>query len=141
MENKKIVAFKLGEEEFGLDIDHVHSIERISQITRVPNAPAYIKGVMNLRGQITPIIDLQNILSKNQVAKTGRARILIANYNEMNLGFMVDQTSDVMDVGQDEIVSPSSNGLNFDYLNGIAQIGSRIIMLLNLDELMKFANN
>jgi purine-binding chemotaxis protein CheW len=141
MENKKIVAFKLGEEEFGLDIDHVHSIERISQITRVPNAPAYIKGVMNLRGQITPIIDLQNILSKNQVAKTESARILIANYNEMNLGFLVDQTSDVMDVGLDEIVSPSSNGLNFDYLNGIAQIGSRIIMLLNLDELMKFANN
>jgi purine-binding chemotaxis protein CheW len=141
MENKKIVAFKLGEEEFGLDIDHVHSIERISQITRVPNAPAYIKGVMNLRGQITPIIDLQNILSKNQVAKTESARILIANYKEMNLGFLVDQTSDVMDVGLDELVSPSSNGLNFDYLNGIAQIGSRIIMLLNLDELMKFANN
>jgi purine-binding chemotaxis protein CheW len=141
MENIKIVAFKLGEEEFGLDIDHVNSIERISQITRVPNAPDYIKGVMNLRGQITPIIDLQNILSKNQVETTERTRILIANYNDMNLGFMVDQTSDVMDVRHDEMVSPSSNGLNFDYLNGIAQIGSRIIMLLNLDELMKFANN
>jgi purine-binding chemotaxis protein CheW len=141
MENIKIVAFKLGEEEFGLNIDHVNSIERISQITRVPNAPAYIKGVVNLRGQITPIIDLQNILSENQVETTERTRILIANYNDMNLGFMVDQTSDVMDVRPDDIVPPSSNGLNFDYLNGIAQIESRIIMLLNLDELMKFANN
>jgi purine-binding chemotaxis protein CheW len=141
MENIKIVAFKLGEEEFGLNIDHVNSIERISQITRVPNAPAYIKGVVNLRGQITPIIDLQNILSENQVETTERTRILIANYNDMNLGFMVDQTSDVMDVRPDEIVPPSSNGLNFDYLDGIAQIESRIIMLLNLDELMKFANN
>jgi purine-binding chemotaxis protein CheW len=141
MENVKIVAFKLGEEEFGLDINHVQSIERISQITRVPNAPAYIKGVMNLRGQITPIIDLQNILSKNQVGTTDRTRILIANYQDMNLGFMVDETSDVMDVRSDEIVAPASNGLNFDYLNGIAQMGSRIIMLLDLDELMKFANN
>jgi purine-binding chemotaxis protein CheW len=141
MENIKIVAFKLGEEEFGLDIDHVHSIERISQITRVPNAPDYIKGVMNLRGQITPIIDLQNILSKNLAGTTDRTRIMIANYQDMNLGFMVDETSDVMDVKPDEIVPPSSNGLNFDYLNGIAQIGSRIIMLLNLDELMKLTNN
>ncbi|MHC0038169.1 chemotaxis protein CheW [Pseudoneobacillus sp. C159] len=137
MEQVKIVVFNLGDEEFGLDIDHVHSIERISQITRVPNAQAFIKGVMNLRGQITPVIDLKNMLTKGQVEITEESRIIIVKYEEMILGFMVDQTNDVLDLTSDEIVSASASGLDIDYIEGIAQMDSRLIMLLNLEVLMK----
>lgn len=136
----KIVAFKLGEEEYGLDITHVQSIERVHRFTRVPNAPTYVKGVINLRGHVTPIIDLQSKLNLGEANHTENSRIIITKFEEMDLGLIVDQTSDVIDVAEDDIEAPSTSGYDLDYLGGIAKINGRLIMILKLAELMKATN-
>lgn len=133
----KIVAFKLGEEEYGLDINYVQSIERINHITRIPNAPIYVKGVINLRGNVNPIIDLRSMLNLGQAQYTENTRVIITKYEDIELGLIVDQTSDVIDVAAEAIEMVSSNSFDADYFGGIAKIEGRLIILLKLAELMK----
>jgi purine-binding chemotaxis protein CheW len=137
MEMFKIVAFKLGEEEYGFDINHVQSIERIQHITRVPNAPMYVKGVINLRGNVTPIIDLRSKLNLGLAQYTENTRVIITKYEDVELGLIVDQTSDVIDVSSEVIEPASFSGLDSDYFGGVAKMEGRLIILLRLEELMK----
>jgi purine-binding chemotaxis protein CheW len=141
VERFKIVAFKLGEEEYGLDIKNVQSIERIQQITRVPNAPNYVKGVINLRGNVTPVIDLRSKLNFKQTNFTGNTRVIITQLRDIELGFIVDQTSDVLDVDSDDIESSSTISTDSEFFDGIAKINGRLIILLNLEELMNSTNS
>jgi purine-binding chemotaxis protein CheW len=140
MDKLKIVAFKLGEEEYGLDIKYVQSIERIQQFTRVPNAPNYVKGVINLRGNVTPIIDLRSKLNFEPGLFTKDSRVIITQYGDIELGLIVDQTSDVTDASFDSIESASSISVNSEFFDGIAKLNGRLIILLNLEELMKTSN-
>ncbi|CEG25889.1 chemotaxis protein CheW [Bacillus sp. B-jedd] len=133
----KIVAFKLGEEEYGLEIEQVQGIERLLPITRVPNAPAYVKGVINLRGNVTPVIDLRSKLGLGQAKYTDYSRIIIAKYEEVEMGLIVDETSDVMDIQPDAIEAPSTLQFNRDFFGGVAKIDGRLITLLKLPEFMK----
>jgi purine-binding chemotaxis protein CheW len=140
VESFKIVAFKLGEEEYGLDINNVQSIERIQQITRVPNAPHYVEGVINLRGTVTPVIDLRAKLDFDQSDYTNHTRVIITKYNEIQLGFIVDRTSDVIDAAYENMENTSSISGNTEFFEGIAKINGRLIILLNLEELVKTSN-
>ncbi|MCH6263921.1 chemotaxis protein CheW [Neobacillus citreus] len=137
METMKIVAFKLGNEEYGLDIDYVQSIERIQHITRVPNAPSYVQGVINLRGNVTPIIDLRSKLNIGEVSFTEQTRVIITKYEEIELGFSVDQTSDVIDITAEMIEPAFESELDNDFFGGIAKIEERLIIFLKLTELIK----
>lgn len=140
MEIEKIVAFKLGEEEYGLRINYVQSIERIQQITRVPNAPVYVKGVINLRGNVTPIIDLKSRLDLGLVQFTEDTRVIITKSEDIELGLIVDQTKDVIDVDPEKIENPVSCGFDSEYISGIAKINGRLIIILELPELMALDN-
>lgn len=133
----KIIVFKLGEEEYALDINFVQSIERIQPITRVPNAPSYVKGLINLRGNIIPIIDLRKKLNMGESVFTDHTRIIITHYEDIELGFIVDQSSDVMDVSLDELEMELSGRMEFDAFGGIANISGRLIILLKIEELVK----
>jgi len=133
----KIVAFILGEEEYGVEINHVQSIERIEHITRVPNAPMFVKGVINLRGNVIPIIDLRSKLNLGQADHTANTRVIITKFEDIELGFIVDQTTDVIDVNPDAIEAISSSDLDSDYFGGIAKIEGRLIIMLKIAELMK----
>jgi purine-binding chemotaxis protein CheW len=137
VESFKIVAFKLGEEEYGLDIKFVQSIERIQQITRVPNAPSYVKGVINLRGNVTPVVDLRTKLNFEPAGFTSDTRVIITKNGDIELGYIVDQTKDVIDVNTNVIESASTISTNSEFFKGIAKINGRLIILLNLEELMK----
>jgi purine-binding chemotaxis protein CheW len=134
----KIVAFKIGDEEYGLDINQVQSIERVLPITRVPNAPSYITGVINLRGHVTPIIDLRKKLNMGEAKLTESTRILITMNEDMELGWIVDETSDVIDLDPEVIQTTTSSSVyNSEYFSEIAKIDGRLIILLKLSELMK----
>jgi purine-binding chemotaxis protein CheW len=137
----KIVAFKLGKEEYGLDIHHVQSIERINHVTRVPNAPVFVKGVINLRGNVTPIIDLANMLGLGQTQYTDNTRVIIINGGDSQLGFIVDETSDVLNVTKESIELADNSGFESEYFQGIAKIDGRLIILLNLEQLLKVLQN
>ncbi|MDF2535999.1 MAG: CheW protein [Bacillales bacterium] len=134
----KIVAFKIGDEEYGLDINQVQSIERVLPITRVPNAPTYITGVINLRGHVTPIIDLRKKLNMGEAQITESTRILITMNEDMELGWIVDETSDVIDLDPEVIQTTTSSSVyNSEYFSEIAKIDDRLIILLKLSELMR----
>lgn len=137
MEITKIVAFKLGKEEYGLDIEHVQSIERINQFTRVPNASVHVKGVINLRGNVTPIIDLTSKLGMGKAQLTDHTRVIIIQYRDSQLGFIVDETSDVLNVETESIEFADASDFNSVFFRGIAKIETRLIILLNIEELLK----
>jgi purine-binding chemotaxis protein CheW len=137
MGNIKVIAFTLGNEEYGLNIDHVQSIERLSHITRVPNVPNYVKGLINLRGNVIPIIDLQNRLELEEGQYTENSRVIIVKYEETELGLIVEKTSNVINVDTDSIEPAASSGVNTVFFEGVAKYDGRLIILLKIEELMK----
>ncbi|MDR6123780.1 purine-binding chemotaxis protein CheW [Bacillus sp. SLBN-46] len=137
MEEIKVIAFKLGNEEYGLNIDHVQSIERLSHITRVPNVPHYVKGVTNLRGNVIPIIDLQSKLELGEAQYTDNSRVIIVKYENIELGLIVEKTSNVFNVSSEAIEAAASSGFQTDFFEGIAKYEGRLIILLKIGELVK----
>ncbi|MCM3566989.1 chemotaxis protein CheW [Neobacillus mesonae] len=137
MEKMKIVAFRLGDEEYGLDIQFVQSIERIQPITRVPNAPEFVEGVINLRGNVTPVLDLRKRLNLEKEGHTEHTRVIITKFEEIELGLIVDKISDVIDLDKESIEAVSSSRIQSDNFEGIAKTEGRLIVLLKLSELIK----
>ncbi|WP_042355991.1 chemotaxis protein CheW [Bacillus rubiinfantis] len=144
MSIRKIVAFRLGEEEYGLDIQHVQSIEKIQHITRVPNAPIYVEGVMNLRGNVTPIVDLRRKLQLDSLGHSENTRVIITESDDLVIGFIVDQISDVIDIQEEFIEGTeaiSTSEISSNFFDGIAKTAGRLVILLKMEELAKTAKN
>jgi purine-binding chemotaxis protein CheW len=137
MGNIKVIAFTLGNEEYGLNIDLVQSIEWLNHITRVPNVPNYVKGLINLRGNVIPIIDLQCKLDLGAVQYSENSRVIIVKFEESELGLIVEKTSNVINLESEAIEAAASSGFNTDYFEGIAKYEGRLIILLKIDELIK----
>jgi purine-binding chemotaxis protein CheW len=135
MEAFKIIAFKLGEEEYGLNIENVLSIERIHHITRVPNVPSFVRGVINLRGNVIPVLDLREKLDLGQTRFTESTRVVITKYNGIELGLIVEKTSNVIDVVPEALESPETTGFKNKHFEGIFKNEGQLIILLKLEEL------
>lgn len=136
---KQFVTFKLDKEEYGVDIQNVSIIEKMMPITRVPKTPSYIKGVMNLRGEIVPVMDLRARFDLTQSEETDDTRIIIVKVDEVVFGFIVDAVSEVLQLTDDSIESTSSlkENANIDFIYGIGKVDERIVILLNLERLSK----
>ncbi|SET43070.1 chemotaxis protein CheW [Paenibacillus sp. NFR01] len=138
-EDIKVIVFKLGTEEYGIEVDKVQTIERMMPITRVPKTYAFIKGVINLRGVVIPVIDLRGRFNLEEADHTDQTRIIIVNVNEMEVGFIVDSANDVIDLNRDSIDTPPDvvGGIKAKYLDGVAKIGEdRLLIMLNLPEVL-----
>lgn len=138
-EEIKVIVFKLGSEEYGIEVDKVQTIERLMPITRVPKTYAFIKGVINLRGVVIPVIDLRGRFGLPEAEYTDQTRIIIVAVNEMEVGFIVDSASDVIDLNSDNIDSPPEvvGGIKAKYLRGVAKINDeRLLIMLNLSEVL-----
>jgi purine-binding chemotaxis protein CheW len=140
MEAFKIIAFKLDNEEYGLNIENVLSIERIQHITRIPNVPPFVKGVMNLRGNVIPVLDLREKLNLGQSKYSESTRVIITKLNDIELGLIVEKTSNVINVVPEAVESAETAGLNNIHFEGIFKFEGHLIILLNLEELMKQLN-
>lgn len=136
---KQFVVFKLNQEEFALDINRVKTIERIMDFTRVPKAPEYVEGVINLRGDIVPVVDLRKKFSLPTGEKHDNNRIIIINSKEMTLGFKVDSASEVVYLNEDSIEGSLTFSAKFDegLIDGIGKLENRLLILLNLDKLLE----
>ena len=134
----QLVVFKLGGEEYGVSILQVQEIKRITEITRVPHTPEYIKGVINLRGNVLPVIDLKKRLNLPQQEITEEARIIIVKVNEISVGMMVDAVSEVMTINQQNIDSPDvvAGSVSSNYLSGVGKLDNRLLILLNLETII-----
>lgn len=131
----QLVIFKLGREEYGVSILQVQEIKRITEITRVPHTPEYIKGVINLRGSVLPVLDLKKRLNLPQQVSTEDARIIIVKVQEISVGMIVDEVSEVMTINQENIDSPDvvAGSVSANYLSGVGKIENRLLILLNLE--------
>ncbi|MFT4414375.1 chemotaxis protein CheW [Fredinandcohnia humi] len=134
----KIIVFKLKEQEYGLSISDILSIERVMQITQIPQVPHFVKGVVNLRGDIIPIIDLKERLSIGETTHTGDTRILIVEKNNAKMGLLVDSATDVMDLDS-SIIEPGPdmiNDVNDIYIKGVAKLDEKLILLLDIHNVL-----
>ncbi|WP_106766049.1 chemotaxis protein CheW [Paenibacillus faecalis] len=138
-EEMKVIVFKLGSEEYGIEVEKVQTIERLLPITRVPKTYSFVKGVINLRGVVIPVIDLRGRFGLPEAEYTDQTRIIIVAVNEMQVGFIVDSASDVIDLNSDNIETPPEvvGGVKAKYLRGVAKIGEdRLLVMLNLSEVL-----
>jgi len=138
-EDIKVIVFALGTEEYGVEVESVKTIERLTPITRVPKTYTFVKGVINLRGVVVPVIDLRGRFGLPETAHTDHTRIIIVNVNEMEVGFIVDTANDVIDLNTDLIESPPEvvGGIKAKYLRGVAKVGNdRLLIMLNLPEVL-----
>lgn len=139
LNDMKVIVFQLRDEEYGVPVHQVKSIERMEHITRVPSTPEFVKGVINLRGVVTPIIDLRKRFGIAEETYKESTRIIIVNVAEMEVGLIVDAANDVIDIDADSIEPPPEvvGGIEADYLKGVAKLESRLLVLLNLDKVLK----
>ncbi|MBC8016277.1 MAG: purine-binding chemotaxis protein CheW [Sporomusaceae bacterium] len=133
----QLVIFKLGREEYGVSILQVQEIKRITEITRVPHTPDYIKGVINLRGSVLPVIDLKNRLNLPKQGSTEDMRIIIVKVKDISVGMIVDAVSEVMTINEKDIDSPDvvAGSVSANYLSGVGKLENRLLILLNLEEI------
>jgi purine-binding chemotaxis protein CheW len=138
-ETKQFIVFSLGEERFGIDSLKITTIDRMKTITRVPKTPNYIRGVINLRGDIIPVMDLRAKFNLLPAEETEDTRIIILKLEEISIGVIVDQVLQTIQLGGDAIESASSliNSAASDYIFGIGKVDGEIVTLLNFEKLVK----
>lgn len=134
----QLVTFSIGEEEFGVEILKVQEIIRMLEITRVPKAPDFVEGVINLRGKVIPVIDLRlrfGLQAKDHDKKT---RIIVIEINHMIVGFVVDSVSEVLRIpaGTIEPPPPVISGLDSEYISGVGKLDDRLLIMLDLNRLL-----
>ncbi|MBM7613682.1 chemotaxis protein CheW [Alkaliphilus hydrothermalis] len=141
IENNQFVIFRLENEDYGLPINFVETIERVSEITRVPNAPYYIIGVLNLRGEVVPVIDLRKRFSLGGKEIGDETRIIILSLEEMVVGILVDGSSEVLTIENDMIDHTTSlvNTFDDDYINGIGKVNERMIIIVDVYKMLGVA--
>lgn len=139
----KYLTFALGTEEFGLEILTVREIIGYINVTPVPKTPAYVKGVINLRGQVIPVVDLRLKFSMEQHQVTEQTCIIVVetgrDNKQINVGIVVDRVQEVLYIdGQDIDPSPQfGSSVDIDFILGIAKIGDSVKILLNIDNVLQ----
>lgn len=137
----EFLAFTLGNEEYGLDILRVQEIRGYEPVTRIANAPAFIKGVVNLRGTIIPVVDMRIKFSLGEPTYDQFTVVIILNIAGRVVGMVVDSVSDVTTLSAEQIKPAPEIGTAFDteYLIGLGTIGDRMLILVDIDRLMSSA--
>jgi purine-binding chemotaxis protein CheW len=133
-----LVTFHLGAEEFGIPIETVREVLRVGDITRVPQAPPHVKGITNLRGRIVPIVSIKTRMGLPDTPLTARSRCVLAEVHGRLLGLLVDAVSSVVKVPSAVVAPPPEEIMTAatDYITGVARVGSRLIILLQLEKAM-----
>lgn len=134
----QLVSFNIGEEEFGVDILKVQEINRMVEVTRVPNAPEYVDGVINLRGKVIPIIDLRRRFGMPRKEKDKNSRIIVVELTGKVLGFVVDAVSEVLRIPSSVTEAPPSiiAGIKAEYITAIGKLENRLLILLDLERVL-----
>jgi purine-binding chemotaxis protein CheW len=128
------VTFALGSEEYGVDIAQVQEINRMVTITHVPRAPQFMEGVINLRGQLIPIIDLRTRFGMARSERTKNTRIVVTEIGNKRIGMVVDSVSEVLRIPVEQIEDAPDlvAGVDTEYIRGVGKMGDRLIIMLDL---------
>ncbi|MCM3722174.1 chemotaxis protein CheW [Solibacillus isronensis] len=136
--NLKVIVFQLADKEYAIPVSHVKGIEKLMHITRVPKTERYVKGVINLRGVVTPVIDLRERFDLPVSGNEETTRIIIIALETMEVGFIVDSANDVLDIDASSIEQQPEvvGSLLEDFIAGVAKLENRLLILLHLDKVL-----
>lgn len=134
----QIVSFLLDDVEYGINILQVHEIIRMPEITRLPNTPVYIRGVINLRGSVIPVVDVRVRFGLPVGTVTDLTRVIVVETGEKLVGLLVDNVYQVVRMPGRNIDPPSDliEGISDEFINGIGRVSGRLIVILNLDNIL-----
>ncbi len=134
----KFLTFVLGSEEYGIEILRVREIIKLMDITTVPQTPDYMKGVINLRGKVIPVIDLRLKFSMPEEEHTKETCIIVTEVNKTSIGIIVDSVSEVLDIKSGEIEDAPHLGQDIDtnFILGLGKTKEKIIILLNIEQVL-----
>ena len=135
---RQMVVFNLGAEVYGLDVTAVREIIRVPEITRLPNAPEFVAGVINVRGRLIPVMDLHRRFKIAAAGQTGNSRIVVVNVEGELTGVLVDAVTEVLRVSEQAIEPPSAVATTDDsrYIRGIVNLEERLIILLDANNIL-----
>ena len=138
MDDIKVIVFQLVDKEYVIPVSQVQSIEKMMHITRVPKTPSFVKGVINLRGVVTPIIDLRERFELQANALDDRSRMIMIKVEDMEVGLIVDAANDVLDIPSSAIEpQPDVVGsIESEFIAGVAKLDRRLLVLLQLDKVL-----
>jgi purine-binding chemotaxis protein CheW len=134
----QLVSFRLAQEEYGIEITKVQEIILVGEITRMPQTPEFIKGLINLRNTVIPIVDLRLRFGLAQEEPTDETRIMVVNVSGKTIGIIVDAVSEVLRISHEQIAPPPPTvaGLGQAYLTGLVKLPKRLLILLDIDRIL-----
>jgi purine-binding chemotaxis protein CheW len=136
----QIVTFRLGNAEYGIDIMQAKEIIKMEKITLIPNAPEYVEGVINLRGNVIPIIDLKKRFHLEEGEGEQDTGIIIVRVENVEMGIIIDSISKVISIPEDDVQPPPPvfAGIGQKYIQGVARLEDRLLIILDLQKLFAF---
>ncbi len=141
---RQFLVFKIGDQEYGVDIQKVTTIiEKDMNIARVPKTPDYIKGVINLRGEIIPVMSIRKRFELPEVEDTEETRIIVLRTDDIVIGIIVDAVAEVIRLTDDSIenVSNFNNDIMMEYIYGVGKVNDKIVSILNIEKLIDINEN
>lgn len=134
----QLVSFHLGEEEYAVDILNIQGINRMVDITKVPNAPEFVEGIINLRGQVIPIIDLRKRLGMEHKEHDKQTRIIVVEIDTKVIGFIVDCVNEVLRINKSITEAPPETAVSIDtkFITAVGKLEDRLLILLDLEKVL-----
>lgn len=141
MVDNQLVVFRFDDEEYGVEISYVQEIIRIPQVTKIPDVPPYMEGVINLRGKVVPVIDLKEKFGLGQSQRHEDSRLLVLNLEGAIIGIVVDDVSEVLQLDESlmETLPENIDGVNGNCLKGVGKMDGRLLLLLDIEKSLKEA--
>ena len=137
-ELNQLISFEVGGEEYGMEILRVKEVIRLREIIRLPRAPSFVKGIINLRGDVIPIIDLRDRFGLEHQEYSTMTRVIVVDVEGRLVGMVVDAASQVVRIPADQIEPPPPivGGLSAEYIKGVGKLDERLVILLNIDRIL-----
>jgi len=135
----QLILFNLGKSLYGIPIEHVSEINKLEEITVLPKAPKFIEGVINLRGNVVPVIDLRKRFGMEQVERTKKNKIVVVYVSKRLFGVIVDSVYEVLSLPEENVEPslPTASGLKAEFINSIAKFKDNLIIILEITKILK----
>ncbi len=134
----KVVVFQVGKEEYAITIEHVISIEKVEGITPIPHLPVYVKGIVKVRGELLPVLDLEEILYHRTIQYNDQTRMIIVKTDELSIGVLVNDAKEIIDIDKEQLKQLGLVAFNkTSYFSSIANLDSRLITIIDPSKLVQ----
>ncbi|MGM0834642.1 MAG: chemotaxis protein CheW [Bacillota bacterium] len=137
MESKKLVIFQANQEEYGVSVEYVVSIEKLDIVTPIPDMPIYMKGLMKVRNELIPVLDTRQVLFHDQTEMTDKSRVIVVQTTELSVALLVEDAKEILDVQKDTIKPLSLIAANSsNYISGMVNLDKRLIAVIDPGKLV-----